>query len=102
MKEADAKIRALGRSFDLFDRSRREMDKSTDDLARADIDRQWLGTARSIMAHHGYALGSWRIKSRVLLGLIVATGAQGVAIEAASSNSCAASIEKHRSTSPCT
>ena len=85
MKEADAKIRALGRCVRSV-RSKSPRDgRKTDDLARADIDRQWLGTARSIMAHHGYALGSWRIKSRVLLGLIAATGAQGVAIEAARS-----------------
>lgn len=85
MKEDDLSIRHLGKTFELLDWSRRSLDQSHDDLTRADLDSQWLATARRIMVLQAATRLTLKTKARVLLGLIEATGAEGVVAEAARS-----------------
>lgn len=85
MTHDDIAIRALGHTFDTLSERRLRLDPTGDDVARADMDAEWLACCRQIITLKARTEGGWAIKAKVLLALIEATGASGPAIDAARS-----------------
>jgi len=79
------RLHCLRDEFDAIDALRLALDEGDDDVSRLDVDARWIVVVREIISLRAETPTSRRLKGRVVLALISATGASELVVQAAAS-----------------